>query len=182
MNAPNRRISDNRQALYYGGMAVSGVGLLLFVSFFFTLVSGFDGASGLESEPVITFSPNSDFLAKRELTRQVAPRRYQAENAVARALIGMVLMVVGGGMMKVGARGWAGAGVLLDPEQARKDLEPWARMGGGIAQDALSEIDVVRQVQDRLATHEPEVKVRCPACKSLNDEVARFCNQCGSAI
>jgi multidrug resistance efflux pump len=32
--------------------------------------------------------------------------------------------------------------VVLDPERARDDLEPWARAGGGLVRDALDEADV----------------------------------------
>jgi hypothetical protein len=44
--------------------------------------------------------------------------------------------------MNIGSRGLAGAGVVLDPQQARKDLEPWSRMAGGMAKDALEAADI----------------------------------------
>ena len=51
----------------------------------------------------------------------------------------MALVVVGQMMRRVAARGLAGSGVLLDPEQAREDLEPYSRMAGGIvAADRLA--------------------------------------------
>jgi hypothetical protein len=31
-------------------------------------------------------------------------------------------------------------------------------------------------------TAAPQVKVRCPAGRRLNDEAAKFCDRCGSAI
>ena len=85
-------------------------------------------------------------------------------------------------MRNIGAKGLAGSGVILDPEQAREDVEPWSRMGGGVLQDALSEVDVVNRIEDRLDSPEPEIKIRCPNCRALNDETAKFCNQCGAAI
>jgi RNA polymerase subunit RPABC4/transcription elongation factor Spt4 len=85
-------------------------------------------------------------------------------------------------LRSVGAKGWAGSGVVLDPETARKDVEPWSRMGGGVLQDALSEVQVVKKIEDRLDSPKPQVKVRCRKCQTLNDEPAKFCNQCGSAI
>jgi hypothetical protein len=85
-------------------------------------------------------------------------------------------------MMNVAARGLAGSGVVLDPEQARKDLEPWSRMSGGMVQDALSEVEVVTKIVDRLESPEPRIKVRCQKCQALNDETAKYCDQCGSAI
>jgi hypothetical protein len=47
-------------------------------------------------------------------------------------------MVIGGILMNIGARGAAGSGLVLDPEKARQDLEPWSRMGGGIVPGAHS--------------------------------------------
>ena len=71
---------------------------------------------------------------------------------------------------------------MLDPERAREDLEPWSHMGGGMVQDALSEVNVVKKLEDRLDGGAPQVKVRCRACQALNDEAAKFCNQCGAAL
>ena len=77
----------------------------------------------------------------------------------------------------------AGSGVVLDPEKARKDVEPWSRMGGGVVQDALSEIEVVKKIEDRFDSPKPQViKVRCRSCRMLNDETAKFCNQCGAVV
>jgi RNA polymerase subunit RPABC4/transcription elongation factor Spt4 len=155
MDTPKKQIPPERKALYYGGMALIGIGLLLFLSTFFTFMANFGNFDNFEG-------------------------RAQSEGA--RALGGMVLMVIGGFMMNVGARGWAGSGVVLDPEQARKDVEPWSRMGGGIVQDALSEVEVVKKLENRLDSPEPQIKARCQKCQTLNDETAKFCNQCGAAI
>ncbi|MGQ9591016.1 MAG: hypothetical protein ACUVYA_12050 [Planctomycetota bacterium] len=115
-----------------------------------------------------------------------------------RAVAGMVLAMAGGIIAAVGAKGLAGSGVILDPEQARKDVEPWSRMAGGVADDALSEVDVVKKLAESLdrtsgrpaeapdgrepAATGPPVKVRCRSCRALNDEDARFCDQCGAEI
>jgi hypothetical protein len=50
-------------------------------------------------------------------------------------------------------------------------------MGGGMVQDALSEIDIVKKIGDRLDAPQPEIKVRCQKCQHLNAETAKFCNQ-----
>jgi zinc-ribbon domain len=55
-------------------------------------------------------------------------------------------------------------------------------MAGGVAQDALSEIDVVKKIGDRLEAPTPQVKIRCQKCQALNDPTAKFCSQCGTAI
>lgn len=36
--------------------------------------------------------------------------------------------------------------------------------------------------EQRVEAAAPVINIRCKACQSLNDESAKFCNQCGSAI
>jgi hypothetical protein len=83
----------------------------------------------------------------------------------------------------IGARGAAGAGVILDPDQAREDLEPYSRMAGGMVKDVLEEADVDLGRRHRDPEEEVEaIKVRCRKCRALNDEDARFCDQCGGPL
>ena len=141
--------------MYYGGMALIAIGLLLFVSGFFTgpnVQEGFDQFSR------------------------------DARAVMERALLGMGLCVVGGILMNIGARGAAGSGLVLDPEKARQDLEPWSRMGGGVVEDALSEVNVVKKLEEGISNLQPQVKVRCRKCQALNDETAKFCDQCGAPM
>jgi RNA polymerase subunit RPABC4/transcription elongation factor Spt4 len=155
MTMPQKQIPSERKALYYGGMILTGIGLLLFLSTFVTHLVNFG---------------NFDHFEDR------------VQGMGFRAFGGMVLMVVGGFMMNVGAKGWSGSGVVLDPEKARKDVEPWSRMSGGVLSDALSEVEVVQKIGDRLGSSEPQVKIRCQKCQALNEESAKFCNQCGANI
>jgi hypothetical protein len=97
-----------------------------------------------------------------------------------RPLAGMGMMVVGRLLMVLGARGPAGAGLILDPERARRDLEPMSRMGGGMLKDALDEANVDLG-QDRRTPREV-VKLRCRACGALDDETAKFCSACGKPM
>lgn len=157
---PKPEISNERKALYYGGMACSGLGFLLFISVFVTGAMNFGNFDHFESD---------------------------ARSSMFRGIGGMVLMIIGGGMMTVGRAGLAGSGVLLDPNKARKDLEPWNRAAGGMANDALGEIDLAKKLAKKLdepaaEPAEPVIKVRCAKCRSLNDEHAKFCNQCGTAM
>lgn len=99
-NGPNRDVSDARKLAYYGGIAVTLLGVLLFLSNFFGGISE------------------------------------------ARAIGGMVLIVIGQVVAKLGSHGLAGSGVILDPQQARKDIEPWSRMTGGTIKDALGEVGI----------------------------------------
>ena len=80
-------------------------------------------------------------------------------------------------MRGIGGRGLAGSGVVLDPSQARQDLEPYSRMAGGMLGDALDEADV-----NLGAEPEQVVMVRCPACRTLNEEGSKFCQECGDAL
>jgi hypothetical protein len=91
-----------------------------------------------------------------------------------RALVGMGLLVAGGVLRAIGARGLAGSGMVLDPERARDDLEPYARMAGGLVRDAAEESGLVRA--------RPHLKLQCPACARLNEADARFCQGCGRAF
>src|SRR5690349_5034375 len=59
-----------------------------------------------------------------------------------RAIIGMILAVVGSALMKIGRMGPAGSGLILDPQEARTDIEPWSRMTGGVVKDALDEAGI----------------------------------------
>jgi hypothetical protein len=146
-------IGDGRKLMYYGGMVASGIGLLVFLSVF------------------LTFGQNLDPGQGPAMMRSFAVR----------AVGGMLLMIAGQGVQRMGARGLAGSGVILDPEQARKDVEPWTRMAGGMANDALSEVDLAGRLGGGPAA-EPAVKIRCPGCRELNDERAKFCDQCGAAL
>lgn len=110
---PRKSVSGQRKTLYYLGMGVMVIGFVLFISVFFS------GLSMMNSGPLMMgVNPGGVFL---------------------RGVIGLLMVIAGRLMMNAGARGLAGSGVLLDPQQAREDLEPWARMGGGMVKDALDE-------------------------------------------
>ena len=145
MSAP---ISTERKAVYTAGMVVTGIGVLLFLSFFIGLAANMG-----------------------DLGPGVGDR--MAGIAI-RPVLGMVLMIAGGAMMTVGAKGLAGSGLILDPDRARRDVEPWSRMAGGVVNDALTEVKAVTVLGG--------VKVRCRACQALHAETAKFCDQCGAAV
>jgi hypothetical protein len=152
MPTSKKQISPERRFVYYLGLVFIVSGFALFGSTFVTFITNFGNFDNFEG---------------------------QAISGMARAFGGIALIVVGGILMNVGARGIAGSGIILDPESARRDVEPWSRMAGGVVQDALSEINVVQKLgEDR----EPHIKVRCRKCQALNDEAAKFCNQCGAEI
>jgi hypothetical protein len=154
---PNQDIPQNRKNLYYGGMAVMGVGFALFLSNF--CIMPLSIRDGFPADP-----------------------GGQMFGMAARAIGGMVLIIAGRIIMTVGARGWAGSGMLLNPPQARKDVEPWARMGGGLLNDALEEVKPIQRLTTPQPPPVPVVKVRCRHCGALNDEQNKFCGQCGQAV
>lgn len=148
---PRRQVSDRRKGAYYLGSALGLIGLLMFCSVFVSACANFGNFDG--------------FIGR-------------AQSQMGLALGGMALLFVGSVVANVGRLGRAGSGVVLDPEQQRKDLEPWNRMAGGMIKDVLDETGLVPPAGQT----QPEVRVRCTACKALNDEHARFCSQCGKAI
>jgi hypothetical protein len=96
-------------------MGLTIIGVILFLSVFLS------GAFAMFSTDPFSYGPN--FMGSFAL----------------RGFGGFILIVIGSVLRNVGAKGLAGSGVILDPQQARKDVEPWSRMAGGIAKDALDE-------------------------------------------
>ena len=147
----SRQISDERKAAYYIGRGLMLLGFILFISVFVTGAMNFGNFDHFEA---------------------------RARSEGLRAIGGMVLMILGAFVSSIGARGAAGSGVILDPEQARQDLEPYTRMAGGMVKDALDEADI------RLGGAKPErvVMIKCLSCGKLNEEDSKFCQACGKAI
>jgi hypothetical protein len=96
-----------------------------------------------------------------------------------RAIFGMGLMFVGGICQGIGKAGLAGSGIVLDPKRQREEMKPWSRMAGGMVNDALEQVDVVKSVS---ASGREVIKVRCPHCRTLNDDNAKFCDECGQPL
>jgi hypothetical protein len=112
---PQRQIPPERKAIFYIGMAVGVIGFLCFISTFFSAASSF-----------------GDFTNFEQRGRSMATR----------AIVGIVMVIAGGIMAGIGRRGLAGSGVKLDPEEARRDVEPWARMTGGVVKDVMDEAGI----------------------------------------
>ena len=105
-----RNITQKQKTGYYLGMILIGIGIIMFSAPFIDVLF-----NGLE--------PNERGL----------PESFKV------ALVGFVLLAIGNVLRSISARGLAGSGLLLAPKQARKDLEPYSRMAGGMIQDALEE-------------------------------------------
>ena len=155
-----KQISEGRKTVYYIGMAIAGLGLLLFASTFLSFALLFANFGNVDNDSVST--------AARTIGGMTI-----------RAFGGMALIVIGGITCLIGARGLAGSGVVLDPEQAQEDLEPYSRMAGGMLKDVLDEADI--NIGDG-AGPERVIMIRCPSCDKLNEEDSKFCQECGEEI
>ena len=99
------------------------------------------------------------------------------------AFIGFGLIAGGGIMRGIAAKGVAGSGLVLDPEQAREDLEPWTRMGGGMVKDALDEADInLKNLGGNGSQPEKVIMIKCRECGKLNEEDSKFCQECGKSL
>lgn len=145
-----RKISGERKGLYYIGMGMSAIGVVLFLSVFYYAFVDI-GGSGM-MEPDFGFMKNG--------------------------FIGFVLIGAGGFVMNLGAKGAAGSGLVLDPEKAREDLNPYTSAAGGMISDALKEVDMLKKSEEEKA----EIRVRCRHCRELNEEDARYCKSCGKEM
>lgn len=114
-----RQVPGERKAIYYVGLVLIVIGMLLFFSVFISAAVGFGRPMGGMGTPFDDFG-----------------------GIALRGFIGIVMAMVGSLLMNLGARGLAGSGVVLDPQQARKDLEPWSRMAGGMVKDAVDEAGI----------------------------------------
>jgi hypothetical protein len=110
-----RQIPPERKAIFYIDRIVSVLGILSFLSTFLSAAAHF-----------------GDFTNFAERGRSEALR----------AVIGMVMLVAGRLLSGVGKAGLAGSGIILDTEQARRDVEPWSRMAGGVLKDAMDEAGI----------------------------------------
>jgi hypothetical protein len=152
-----RQVSAGRKIAFYGGYLSFALGILLFLSAPLSMFSVFSAFS-----PAAPFSPGGLL------------------GIFLRAVAGMGLMVLGAFLRRIGILGLAGSVTTLDPPKARRDLEPWSRAAGGLVGDALSEVGTARGTAAGAAPE--KVMVRCPRCKALNEEGARFCNQCAAQL
>jgi hypothetical protein len=153
------QIAPERRRIYYTGLTLGALGLISFLSTFVTFAMHFGDFTNFEA------NARSEFL---------------------RAAVGMILMIGGGVLATIGARGAAGSGLLLDPERAGRDLEPFARLSGRLKDAEFSEMHTLRETLGGLGAPgepaPPEVKVRCRNCQALNDERDKFCGQCGASL
>jgi hypothetical protein len=153
-----KQISEGRKNLYNAGLVVMIIGGCLFALPFLTIpiamITSLGGGGllkGIISVPI-------SFIG---------------------AFIGFGLIAAGSAMRRVAACGTAGSGLVLDPEKAREDLNPWTGMAGGMVKDVLKEADIKIGSGN---IEPPKVVIRCSHCKKLNEEDSKFCQECGKPI
>jgi hypothetical protein len=112
----NRNISEGRRGIFVVGQIISVVGLLSFGSVFLTAALNIGDFDNFDA---------------------------QMRSSALRAFGGIAMLIAGSVLMGIGRAGLAGSGVVLDPERAREDLEPWARMAGGMMKDGMDEAGIV---------------------------------------
>jgi len=148
-----RQVSLGRKLAFYGGYLCMAAGFLLFLSAFWPFFGG-----------PASFRPSALGLL------------------ALRAAGGLVLMLLGRLLRRIGILGLAGSVVILDPPKAREDLEPWSRAAGGLLGAAISELSALKRPGEPTAATPTATQARCSRCEASNDLGARFCNQCGEAL
>lgn len=184
--APRAEISPGRQLLYYFGMGLTAIGLLMFLSVFVSAFSDGPFSSGSPSGFIRT-SPGGDILSETPIGTEPVSFEQRSSGMAKRAFGGFALMFIGGILTTLGRAGLRGSGVILDPHGARDDLKPWSQAAGGMLDDTLNASEFANRAVERISADNDDkpreiVRVRCPNCRTLNDEDAKFCDNCGAAL
>ena len=158
----NRELKTWRKVVYIIGNIFLVVGVILFMSSFFTSFGFFQGR--FEFIERLGFVGSFMFLP----------------------VFGFALIFVGSLLKALGRGGLAGAGLILDPERERRDAEPFSRSKGGKFADSYDEFRSESKIHEDLervrVSQKEKIMVRCPKCKTLNDEDASFCKSCGEKL
>lgn len=163
-----KQISAGRKAAFYFGFALMILGVILLVSTFVTLFFRVTDDVGKSTSPGAFLRDPEGFQARII---------FGVKSSMIRGFSGAALMIIGGIVRKIGALGFAGSGVVLAPQKAREDLEPFSRMAGGMVKDGLEEAKLMPGERP-----EKVVMVKCPRCGKLNDEDSKFCQECGQKM
>lgn len=151
-NDSRRKISTGRKVLYYSGMGLIAIGVILFLSTF-----------------VIAFTSDPFELID------------SGKNPMKLGVYGFIMIFLGTVLRGIGALGTSGSGLILDPHKAREDLNPYTTTVGGMISDVLDEVDAMRKEENREDDREV-IRIRCRGCAELNEEDAKFCKRCGEPL
>lgn len=147
----SKQIQPWRKNLHTLGLVLIVIGLILFISPFFSIAGTMNSGFGTIME---------------------------GPGIISLGIFGFVLVVLGIALRGIGAKGLAGSGIVLDPEKAREDLQPYAKALGGMARDAVDSF----MTEEGEKAPQPQVVIRCRSCKTLNPEDAVYCKQCGEEL
>jgi len=151
-NDSRRKISTGRKVLYYSGMGMIAIGIILFLSTF-----------------VVAFTSDPFELID------------SGKNPMKLGVYGFIMIFLGTVLRGIGALGTSGSGLILDPQEARNDLNPYTSAVGGMISDVLDEVKAVRK-EGNVEEDREVVRIRCKGCKELNEEDAKFCKGCGAPL
>ena len=155
MGAPRSQVSIERTIVYYLGWFLVPLGITLFVLAFFTSVADFGEWFGMDA---------------------------QQTSLAVHALGGVLLAGLGGFLVSAGVRGWAERDSILDPRRAPGIGESRSAPSGGIARDAMADLDLPQTVRDRLDKEDLRLKVKCPKCRAVNQVTAKYCYACSARL
>lgn len=161
-NNDNRKLKPWRKVIYIIGNILLVIGVILFMSSFFTSFGMSPGR--------FKFINNLGFVGA----------------FMFQPVLGFALIFLGSLLKALGRGGLAGAGLILDPEKERRDAEPFSRSMGGRYADTYDEFRNESKFHEDLegvkVSQKEKIMVRCPKCKTLNDEDASFCKSCGNKL
>ncbi|MDO4257900.1 MAG: zinc ribbon domain-containing protein [Actinomycetaceae bacterium] len=160
-----------RKVVYYLGMAVTGLGFLIFAMPFLSFaLFQFGTPEWMENLPGA--QPESPFSS--------APIAFRL---IPMSFVGFFFIAGGNFLTRLGKKGLAGSGVILSPKGEVADAEPWQRSEGAQMQDKFEEVPILRDaLAGRGGGSEPQIRVRCRSCGELDTEDARFCSGCGAPM
>ena len=168
----SKQISPERKFIYYLGLGLIALGVILFLSGF---ISG--PLEGMER-----FGETPAFFK--------------------RGIFGVGSIIIGLVLTSIGAKGAAGSGLILDPERARNDLKPFNEVKGEMIGDVLDNIGVVTAIVENIKINNEKnlnevqnvntvkevkevkevIKIKCRKCSTLNDVDSKFCKGCGEEL
>ena len=125
------KLSNERKVTYYIGIGMMVFGFILFISVFFQVAN----------------------LMRDPFTTNKLP-------SFTNPIIGFILIAIGRIVSRIGAKGAAGSGMILDPDKAREDLKPFNEVKGQMLNDVISNIDAVNNIT-KPAENKEIIKVKC---------------------
>lgn len=148
-----KELSKERKKKYKAGSVLMFLGGLLYLSFFLDII----------------------FLNVHDAGNPFN----EVKNMWLRALIGVILLILGG-MKKARARtGLMKPNTNMDLEQDIEERKHLRKLKGKQLNDTLSKINLSKHLGIDAT---PVIKIRCQDCSHLNDEEDKFCGGCGQKI